>query len=419
MQALAHYSGRDWVDVVLVSVTLALFTTEHLVHYPIGIMSVLGVIGLIRHKSWWQQPAAKHLLVVFCAVWLPMLVASFDAVAAERSWKTTLLYIHFLPAAFYLVELGERAHVLRLITHIAAVLILVAALDAFTQLIWGYDWFGYPYENGILKGVFYPKQRLGLFLAVFVCVYIDVLRQWCHRFPGLWIVLVPVVIVLLMTLKRSAWLMFVAGVAIYFLIALASQHGLAWRRRLLQGGVIAIVVTLAVAANPTLRQQVQTTAGIFSGESAAIDEATSYRWSLWRTGANMFADNWLNGVGPRGYRHAYVHYAPADDFWIARSGGGQTHPHWQLLEIGVESGLLGLLGFAFAYALLLYCLFSARRAIDAPVWLMAALVAWLPLNAHLAFYGSYWSSLSWLMLGLGFAQLRRHALNQHSNAAHG
>ena len=173
---------------------------------------------------------------------------------------------------------------------------------------------------------------------------------------------------------------------------------------MLQFGVIVLLAGSLAIINPTLRGRLLATSGLFSTAVADIDEATAYRLTLWRTGARIFVDHWLTGIGPRGFRHVYAEYAQADDFWIKRIGKGQTHPHQFLLEIAVETGVIGLLAFVLFYGRLWRLLCSRSEGGVAPLWLLSALVAWLPLNAHLAFYGAYWSTLAWLVLAMGLAE---------------
>ncbi|MGE0483072.1 MAG: O-antigen ligase family protein [Gammaproteobacteria bacterium] len=395
----------DYLHAALILGAFALFATEHLVHYPVGLMSVLGLAMLARQPARLREPGVRTFLALFACIWLPMLAALPDAVAPARSQQTVLLYFHLLPAGLYLVCACRRPEVMRLVTQGVVILVLFTGLDAFAQLIWHEDFFGYPYEDGILKGLFYPKQRLGLFLAVFAPLVIDVVRAWCRQYPPLWLLHLPLLIVVLMSLKRSAWVMLGAGLVGYAVLLRRAANGRpAWRASHL---VLVIAVAVgAVATNPALRGQLAKTAGLFSGDAVEFDRASAYRLTLWRTGVAMFADNWLNGVGPRGYRGAYADYAAADDFWVARSGGrGQTHPHQVLIEVAAESGALGLGGLAVFYVLALRAWRRLYGQPTSPVWLLCALVAWLPINAHLAFYGSYWATFAWMLLAIALARL--------------
>ena len=408
----ARAGAVDYAQAALILAAFALFATENLVHYPVALMSLLGMWQMVRAPRALFEPAARALLLLFALVWLPMLCALPDASDPARTTKTVLLYLHLLPATYFLMRACARPAVFSLVTQGVVVLVVFVGLDAFAQLIWRENLFGYPYDGRILKGVFHPKQRLGLFLAVFAPLCIVVVRHWSREFPRLWLLYVPLLIVLLMSLKRSAWVMLAAGLGGYCVLRRDPSATPRPRRgvRVLQFAVIVVVVAGTVVLNPALRVQFGTVAGLFSGDAAQFDRASSYRLTLWRTGAAMFQDHWVNGVGPRGYRHAYREYAAADDFWLARQGSGQTHPHLLVLEVAAETGTIGLLGLAAFYALLIGHL-RRLRAHPGAVWLLCAAVAWLPINAHLAFYGSYWSTLVWMLIGVGCGALAYGSLS--------
>lgn len=390
----------------LVLLAFASFATEHLVHYPVGLMALLGLLRVVTRPGELQQPAGRRLVLLFACVWVPMLVASVDAVAPGHAWKTTLLYLHLLPAAWFVVNVCRDEAVLRLVTQGTAVLVLFAGFDAFAQLIWGVDLFGYPYEDGILKGVFHPKQRLGLFLAVFAPLCIEVVIGWNRTFPRVWLLLVPLVIVILMSLKRSAWLMLAVGLCAYLALLLRGGRT-SWRALPVVPLLLALTFAGATAMmSPVLKDRLSVTGGLLSLDADTFDAATGHRFSLWQTGAAMVRAHWLNGVGPRGFRHAYVEHAPPDDFWLERSGSGQTHPHLLVLEVAVETGLTGLAAWLLFYVLVLRDTWRSAGGSACSVWLLCAAVAAFPLNAHLAFYGSYWATLVWLLLAVGHAGAR-------------
>ncbi len=390
----------------LILFTLGCFATEHLVHYPVALMALLGLLDAAIRPGALRESRVGHLLLLFALIWLPMLCAWPDAVAPERTTKTVLLYLHLLPAAYFVLRACCEAEVLRLVSLGAAVLVCFVAFDAFVQLIWHTDLFGYPYADGILKGVFYPKQRLGLFLAVFAPLAVDAILRWCRQYPQLWLFLIPLALAIVMSLKRSAWLMLAVGMAVYACLRWRQSARRIERRLLLRLTIVVIVAVSAAGVSTPVVHRMAETRGLFGGERADIDRASGYRLSLWQTGYRMFRANWLNGVGPRGYREAYATYAPDDDFWLARNGTGQTHPHLLVAEVAAETGVIGLLGFALSYCLIVRLLLLPTVGRTVPVWMIAAGLAWFPLNAHLAFYGSYWSTLAWLLLAIGLAASR-------------
>src|SRR5690606_31994516 len=93
---------------------------------------------------------------------------------------------------------------------------------------------------------------------------------------------------------------------------------------------------------------------------------------------------------------------------------GSTHPHQQVLEVMVETGIVGLAGYALFWLLLLRLIWrsDAFARAEASPWLLGAIVALLPTGAHMAFYGTYWSTFCWWLLGIGLAVLTRDVPDQ-------
>ena len=128
--------------------------------------------------------------------------------------------------------------------------------------------------------------------------------------------------------------------------------------------------------------------GLVSVDYEQMDKATARRLSLWETGIKIYGAHWINGIGPRGFRHAYADYADTDNFFITNGYSGQTHPHLTILEIGVETGSLGLFGYLIFWLYLMRFasqLIKENKACHLP-WLMCIMRAVLPYTAGSAFY---------------------------------
>lgn len=391
-----------YLPATLILLSIAGLASENLSHYPVGVMCLLGLYKASRDYAGVVRSSSARLLVsVFACVWIPMLLALPDAVNPARAMKTTFLYFHFLPAGLYLIYMLRDHVVRRIVWNGMAIIIAFWCIDGVIQLVFGRDLFGYPYDGSILKGVFYPKQRFGLVLAVFSPLYFHVVHRLAARTIWAWLLLLPFLVAVLFSLKRTAWVMLMAGAGAYVACFMRPRRADA-RLIIGFGGLAAAALVIAIIFVPNLRTQVSGTLEIFSADFERVDLATSRRLSLWNTGLSMVRTHWLNGIGPRGFRTAYREFATQDDFWIKLGSSGQTHPHLMLLEVLIETGVIGL----SAYLLLLIILARAmwRRRTDdsiAATYLMVALVAVFPLNAHLAFYGSYWSNLVWIALALG------------------
>lgn len=225
--------------------------------------------------------------------------------------------------------------------------------------------------------------------------------------------------------RRRRWLLLLAFLALTTTILLAGARagwigygvGLAglvcfryWQQpaRLAHVLLLAAVLTaflggVGYALSERFVERVERTLSLVDGTREGIDHALAGRLPIFETAARMAAANPINGVGIRGFRHAYPDHARADDPWLAADGSrGAAHPHYWPLEVLAEQGLIG----ALAWLLLLACAWrlwlrtnaAARRTALAPA--LALLVLLFPLNTHPALYSSFWQALFWWLLGL-------------------
>ncbi|MEM7467382.1 MAG: O-antigen ligase family protein, partial [Pseudomonadota bacterium] len=267
----------------------------------------------------------------------------------------------------------------------------------------GFNFLGFPRDSAVLTGMFDANQRLGLVLALFLPLALYALRERGPNSNWKWVVLLPYAVVVLLSLKRSAWLMLAVGLTVWVVFFLR-MSALSWRAKIF--GPVAVLLVIAGTSYfvPSVGKTLQTTLSALNSDYETLDIATSRRLTLWDTGARIFKSSPVTGIGPRGYRYAYNDFAAPNDYWIARHGKGQTHPHLMGLEVLVETGLVGLLGLIMFFVFVFRAMWARRgRDSDSVVWLALAVVAWFPLNVHLAFYGSYWSSFAWLFIAIGAA----------------
>jgi len=181
-------------------------------------------------------------------------------------------------------------------------------------------------------------------------------------------------------------------------------------KKLLVSAILLIVVLSVLSFSLTslpMKNRLPRTLGLFSGNYEMINNATAMRLPIWETGLIIFKAHWINGVGARGFRYVYKAYAPEDNFWITENKrkpgtkrNGVTHPHLIILEIVTETGVIGLVGYLLFWIVLFSHVrsFSKQNSTYGVPWLITIMVATLPYNAHLAFYGSYWSSAIWWVI---------------------
>ncbi len=405
MKGIRINLDKDAFHTVIILTTFALLGTQNAVHYPFALMSAIGLWLIIKEPSVIYNKGSRNFFCVFALVWSPMLLSLLGASDLASASKTTFSYIHFLFGGYYVYWASCREKTYRLVGLGVFSLVLFALSDALIQFIFAIDLFGFPYDGAVLKGLFYPKERLGLFLAVLSPLALYGVFKWQYKSVYSVLILSMIVLILLLCVKRSAWIMF--GLSMLGFSYLIWVNNDTTKKFLTMGFGILIAFTLSLVAvmyTPTYHTKVTLSSSFSSGDLQKIDTASNYRLSLWRTGTRIFLSEPINGIGARGYRHIYAEHADPNDFWLRDGRTGQNHPHLQLLEIAVETGVVGLIGFFLIYLFFLREIIREANISMKAIWILAVLVAWFPLNTHLAFYGSYWASFVWLLIPLALAQ---------------
>ncbi len=388
---------------MLVASALLLLSTGTLSLVPLGIMAALGIYQVGRNPGMiYRDKSLRALLFLFLCLWLPQLISLIDAVNLARSAKIVMLYpLYLFCGIFILRELARADNLSRL--SLAFLLIAVFwCVDALFQYATGANLLGYPYQADGLSGMFYPKLRLGIVLAVFIPIAVEALRNINRENVLSWLILIPFVVVVLLSGRRSAWIMLIVALSAYLPVVFLT---LSVRARYIATGALCVsmlLVSWTYFNSPDINRRIASLTGIFSSEYQA-ERATSKRTPIWETAYNMLGDNWINGVGPRGFRYVYKNYADEDNLFVREGYDGQTHPHLVFLEVAVETGVIGLAGFFLFYFTILRYWWRGRRATDIGAWTSALLAASFPLNAHMAFYGSYWSGFLWLLIACTLA----------------
>lgn len=409
-----------WVPLFVAS-PLFLLPFGRATELPMAVMAVLGIWQLLRYpRTVFAHPEIRIYVFLFACIWVPMLLALTDAWHQSKSYQTVLVFLRFLPmGVFVILKLNTPSSVRRL-----GWLVLGTAgvwvLDALIQVAVGRNLLGFPLDGGRLRGIFYPSFTLGNVLALSLPFINFSLNQL--KWPGIWrtALLLPVIVVVIMSGSRNAWMM-----ALFALIALESiQWTISSRKQKLaifwRGLILASAAAFLLTLNPATHSRLQSTIGLASGDYQLTNEATSLRLPIWKAGLAMFRDHWINGIGPRGFRYEYPNYAMKDDIFLANNAKeGPTHPHQIVLEIGVESGALGLAGFAVLWWWLLRAM---RRQAHSPTslqlpWLIALCTALFPLNAGHALFGSFLSGIVfWLAACMAAARYMDSALPRSSIA---
>ena len=416
---ISEFSSLDWTTrigwLLVGSFPLAL-PFRNLFELPMAIMAICGLWLLVTKPL--ASTAAlpiKPLAVIFVGIWLPMLLSLPDALNVSRSTQTTLAFLRFPLAGlfvFHALRTEQAWHKLQIILGVA---LSITALCLVLQSEHG-SLHILPAALSKLADIFSHQRGVGHVLAVLSPVYFYWIWRTRQRHRWKWVLLPIYIVAILFAGARAAWIMLTVGIVL-FAIQITYVEKAKWGVRIiLVMGVLTLVAIGGALQNPFLKARIEQTSGLLSGNYAAIDAATSHRLPIWKVALQVTRDHWINGIGPRGFRYIYPEYGEKDDpFLVGNPDEGPTHPHQLLLEVATETGAIGIVGYLFV---LIYfarrMVRSAKQSGPAFAFMSAAFIAIMPINAHMAFYASFWACITWWLMSLSLAATHDPSV-EHAN----
>lgn len=313
---------------------------------PVGEVLILAVVAAWMVRALWSGPPRLPQVRWLAAVAVFAVAGIVAAALADypkfslRDLRTVILE----PAAFFVVlasVLRDRSDVRRLLAALVTGVAL-AALVALALIPFG----------AVVTEVFPPRVRgtfgspnnlalvleraapVALALALVAGSNTLVSRRCCWGWGrmastrGFWLLALAVLlVVLVLTWSRGAWLGALVGLAV---AARPLWAQIGFRRRL---GAAAI--SLAAVAGIVMVTGVERIGQLLRiGDSGAVS-----RLAIWDSGWRMGRDNWLFGVGPDNFLTHYREYMRPE----AWREPNISHPHNLVLDAWVSMGLIGLL----------------------------------------------------------------------------
>jgi O-antigen ligase len=374
-------------------------------------LCLLGVIMLFaRHPRALEEHGGARLLLWLLAAYVgAALVSSFDSIVPGKSWSTVASLLRYIPLGLYACFAIRREGKLHALYDGVALVIAFWAADAWIQALTGWSLGGHA-EAERVSGIFGATNlKLGPTLAVLSPFALWASsRRW--GLPGLLLALGFLLGPVLLAGSRAGWLCF-GLVVLAFVWREAKTPARFVAFCLVAGLVLSLGLGIAWKTSERFQARMDLTLLALRGNSKSVDTALSGRLDIWHASTRMIAAHPIDGVGVRGFRYAYPHYAPANDHFVTAEscgdGEGACHPHQLVLEILTETGAIGLIMWLAAAAMALRAWrrigsMARARAFPATVALGVML---FPLNTHLAFYSAWWGLLFGWLLGLWCAAM--------------
>jgi len=411
MKILLRRAQTEWPAWLAFSY-FALLPFRRLAEIPLSVFAI-SLLFLLRSDDYRSRlkSVMPLLLPLFLCFWIPMVLSSFDSYDSHKSWVTSLAAIRYFMAAMSIAVLLHSASLRWQVLRWSAYLLIFWAVDGYVQLAAGVDMFGISMHEDRLNALFGNKyQFYGPTLAMLSPLLLEFARR---RWPA-WAWGASFALVLgavMISGMRAGWLAMGMVVAAYFLLMFRKENQ-ELRRATIALPVLALaVMAISYMVSQTVQERVSRTLTIAQGAESSVDYALSWRLPIFNASIRMFKENPVNGIGVRDFPVAYPHYAPGDDYHVVKhpDGTGATHAHNIVLEVMADTGGVGLAGLIIGFVLAWRAwrgMLPANQQEAFPYVLALALILF-PLNSHFAIYGTYTSSLIWVLMGLAAAAWRR------------
>ena len=394
---------RHQAALLLVASFLILFPFRRFWEIPFALMALLGLLILaVQARHLWQRPDIKIFTLIFAAFWVPMLISLLGAVNPERSLTSTLAFARLYPAGIFIMVAMAVPGAPEKLLRICAWVLLAWVADALLQIATGTNILGYTAPGGRINGFFGSlRPELGVYLPALSPLLLVYARRFWPPILQIGLV-VALTLVVFMAGSRNGWIMFalvLAGLAAW-IIWQEKKSILPW---------LALATLLAIGSlagayslSQPFANRVDVSLTAFRGGVESFNVASAQRVTIWQTAGRMLADQPINGIGARGFRYAYRDYAdPEQDPFIQDPNElGATHPHLLILDIGAETGVIGLAGFAFALVILIRTWRQSRLRLHQLPYALAMLAVFFPLNTSYAIYASDWSAFCFWLTAL-------------------
>jgi len=407
MNLLLKRMRTDWPSWLAISF-FALLPFGRLMEIPLSLFALaLPLIARSAKNRRRIRHVSIFVIPLFLSFWIPMLISSFDSYLPLKSWMSTLAALRFLAAALSMAVLLHAESARWRVVRWTAFLLLFWAIDGFVQLLFGNDLFGIAMNPDRLNALFIKQyQFFGPTLAILSPLLLEYARR--HWPAWAWVAAFTLTLgAVLIAGMRAGWLIMGLVLVVYMWLMLRTENRDLRKVSLSIPALVAIAIIGSYLVSPLFQARVEQSLAITQGSQATLDTASTFRLPIFKTSLVMYRAHPVNGVGVRAFPKAYMDYAAPNDIHIKRSGGksGATHAHNLVLEVMADTGSIGVLGMlaGLILAFRFWRSLSPARRYEAFPFALSLVLVLFPLNSYFALYGTYLSSLIWVLFGLWVA----------------
>lgn len=375
---------------------------------PVLFMVSHGFFDLFKRPSLGRiNNKEKAYLASFMLFWIPAIISVPGAYDVGRAMKFCVVYFLFFISGYYIlnrVSVDRIKKILIPLTMVAFVWVFAAALQVISSgLIFGES------NGGRYQGLFGDNMIMGYTLIPLIGLLVygwaeKSRKMACSLFlMMLWGVFISG--------NRAAWVSFAVliliSIAIYFFRG-GSLNSIR-SKFVVPFSLIAVILCIYVVEYTDTGGRLKHTVSFISNPSfESINSSSAGRIEIWNTALLMARDNLWTGVGARSFRYAYPEYASDSGYVTPAFEGsgfelqGPMYVHQMVLQVFVDTGVLGLAGVLIFYFLVHILVFNRvnNSSLISTGFFASYLAMIFPFNTHLNLYGNFFGVYFWLLTAI-------------------
>ncbi|MBS7838905.1 O-antigen ligase family protein [Wohlfahrtiimonas chitiniclastica] len=372
--------------------------------------AVWGIYVLIRHRcEVISYLKSSQFLWLFLLLFVPVVISAIGSLTPKDSWRTVLNISRFFFIGGLAIVLTQSS--VEKIRWAVLGFIALISVDAVIEWLTGYHLTGASRDRVRIMGLF-QFYHLGYVLGtltpiIFYQTYQSFAAKERGRFA--WLVITACALIAIFVAgARAGWVSLLVSGGL-LLLWLLIHRKISWKRVIVALG-LCIVVAGGITQIPIVKNRLVNSNSASSFEVGSyewFDKISSYRLVLWEFAWKHYQEYPVIGAGTGSFHQTFTEQ-PQE---LKGAHDEAFFPHFHGLEVLSETGTVGFICYLIVVFSVLWLLLSAPYF---SVWLAVAFIAMMPINTHVAFYGSFWAVLIWVPLILG---LRERFLRRKADAA--
>ncbi len=383
---------------------IAMFMTIPLFSRGISIIPTLVfLIGfgyfMYRPKLIWNELVKSRYIYVFLVFFIPGLISLIDSLDPAKTGQTLWRFIRY--SAFSIIALfmvnNEKSE--KRFETVMFWFMVFICMDAMSHWLFQFNIYGenpLP-SNSRVRGVFKDAYHLSYFVATLSPLIFFYLAERIQEKKTLYLILTPIILVMLILTvlvggARAGLVSLFVSMFLFVLVAM-KKGWIKHKLRFIGISLVLLVIAggIAVQSDTIQKRFKQTT--MVSQNQDFLDRFTSMRTNIWHVTIEQIPNYWVNGVGLRAFDKVYQEYPK--EYKIFSS---VNHPHLHILEVMIETGIIGLLAYLLFCVYLLSMSFIAEKG---SAWFLIAFLAIMPINSHVGLFEADWLPMVFLPIAIG------------------